>query len=290
MSSVTASLRLVGLAHLGRASGGPACAMRAYSASRSSSVDLELLGRGDGAQGEVDLDRLLATARCRLSTKRGGVLAGGRQPLVDGDALGLELLHGVLHPAAAGRPAPSTRAARCRPARPAPTVARSMNWLRAWLSLVVADALGERGRATPRPCRTRRCSRRPTRRSARAASVSCTFDDLDGEVGRLARCRSGVAVNVSSSPARGADAARSSKPSATQPLPTSYSQSSVLRPATGSPSRVPARSRVTDRPIATGGRRRPACRAGAARPRPPRRCRIARAGFACRRRSRSAMG
>ena len=58
----------------------------------------------------------------------------------------------------------------------------------------------------------------------------------------------GVAVNSSSSPAV-APMRRSSKSSATQPRPTSYSQSSVLRPGTGSPSRVAARSSVTKSPV-----------------------------------------
>ena len=61
----------------------------------------------------------------------------------------------------------------------------------------------------------------------------------------------GMALKDSSSPAE-VPARRSSNPSATQPLPTSYSQSSVLRPGTGSPSRVAASVRVTWSPWATG--------------------------------------
>ena len=76
----------------------PTCiAIRAYSAFEVVVVDLDRLGGGDGAQGEVDLDglfRLLA----QPFDERVRVLPGGRQPLLEVDALGGELADGVLHP------------------------------------------------------------------------------------------------------------------------------------------------------------------------------------------------
>ena len=114
-----------------------------------------------------------------------GILAGGLQPLVDRDALRLELLHRVLHAGLqVGLTIDSGGSMSTSPASDA--VVRSMNWLRAWLSLPVPMRSARGCRATPRPCRTRRGSRRPTRRSARAGPLSCTVGRVDGEVGRLA--------------------------------------------------------------------------------------------------------
>ena len=76
----------------------PYCiAMRAYSRSRSSGFDLERLGVGDGAQREIDLDRLVGLTAHRLDELL-GFLAGRLQPLAEVDALGLELLHRALDP------------------------------------------------------------------------------------------------------------------------------------------------------------------------------------------------
>ena len=103
--------------------------------------------------------------------------------------------------------------------------------------------------------------------SATHSSVSSGSDELlhaldrDGEVGRLlgALRRRGERQLVAG---RGADRAASSKSSATQPWPISYDQSSVLRPATSSPSRV-ADEVERDEVAASrpGGRRRRARRA-----------------------------
>ena len=58
-------------------------------------VGVERLGGGDGAQREVDLDGLLGRALQALD-ERVGVLAGDREPLLDVDALRLQLAHGAL--------------------------------------------------------------------------------------------------------------------------------------------------------------------------------------------------
>ena len=71
--------------------------MRAYSASKSYGSTSSVLGLGDGPQCEVDLDRLDRRAAHRLDELI-GLLAGGREPLAEVDALGLELLDGGLDP------------------------------------------------------------------------------------------------------------------------------------------------------------------------------------------------
>ena len=58
-------------------------------------VGVEALGGGDGAQREVDADGLLGRALHALD-EAVGVLAGDRQPLLDVDALRLQLAHGAL--------------------------------------------------------------------------------------------------------------------------------------------------------------------------------------------------
>ena len=70
--------------------------MRAYSASRSSSSTSRPSAAATAPQRQVDLDGLLRLHLQALDERR-RVLAGGLQPLVDRDALRLELLHGVLH-------------------------------------------------------------------------------------------------------------------------------------------------------------------------------------------------
>ena len=200
--------------------------MRAYSASRSSSLDLELLGRRPTARRA----RSTLTAFMRLHLAAPRRTSAGSCPVACShwsmrDALGLELLHGVLHAAAAGRPC-TIDSGGSMSTSSASAVGGALDELVAGLvELAGADALGAARRATPRRSRTRRGSRRPTRRSSSGSTSLLHLVDGDGEVGRLARCRSGVAVNVSSSPARGADAAR--RRSRRRPSP--------CRPRTASP-------------------------------------------------------
>ena len=132
-------------------------------------VDLDRLGVGDGAQGEVDLDRLLATGRAAPSMNGVRVLAGGRQPLLEVDALGLELADGVLHPRTAARRRPSTRAARCRRARRAPRSTLGDQLLAGLVELAARRALA-------------RCDARPLLDGVELAEV--LGDPLVGELGQ----------------------------------------------------------------------------------------------------------
>ena len=119
-----------------------------------------------------------------LSTKPVGVLAGGRQPLVDAmpcawnccTVFCTRCCRSRLHHRL-GRLDLDERGERRG------DLARRARW-RAWLSLA-RRALARSTAATPRRCRTRRGSRRPTRRSSSGSTSSCTGCDGDGEVGRL---------------------------------------------------------------------------------------------------------
>ena len=105
--------------------------------------DLEALGRADGAQGEVDLDRLLRLHLQSLD-ERGRVLPGDLQPLIDRDALRLELLHRVLHPTL--QVGLHHRLGRLDVDEPGQRRRGALDELVAGLvELAGADALGERG-------------------------------------------------------------------------------------------------------------------------------------------------
>ena len=163
----------------------PTCrAMRAYSALRSSSSTSSV-----SAVATARRARSTLTARSDCS-RIASMNCAGSWPVACSHwssemPCAWKLLHGVLHPCrqVAGdhrlRGSISTRPTSA-------SVVRSMNRLRAWLSRCVAEPLGER-----RPPRLDRVELADVlvdplvgRRSGR--TTSCTFCDVDGEVGLVA--------------------------------------------------------------------------------------------------------
>ena len=121
-------------------------------------------------------------------------------------------------------------------------VIRSRNTLRTWLSLLALSRSATEARYSSTVELLATFS--STHSSVRSGStISCTLVTVTSN---SASCSVplGVALKRSSAPFA-APTNWVSKPSATQPRPTSYSQSSVFRPGTGSPSRNAASVRVT---------------------------------------------
>ena len=152
----------------GSASARTASAMRSYSAARSPSSASRPSATATARRAR-STRTACSDAPFMLSTNAVGVLAGDREPLLDVDALRLQLAHGALD--AALQVALHERLGRLDLGQPGERLGDPADELLAGLvELGLAEALGDRLRATPSTVsNSPKLLGRRTRRSARAA-------------------------------------------------------------------------------------------------------------------------